>query len=142
MPRRYIDEYTKRVMVRMKASPRFRTQDIMAATGASRATVYRVSKLFRDTHDVVQRNTVRGRPRSLNTFHVNYLESLIERTPDLYLWELRNLFCNAFNCDVDARTIRNELRRHGFTRKKVTRPAIEANDEARTQYKLRITTRY
>jgi len=49
-----------------------------------------------------------------------YLEGLIECTPDLYLSELQAALSEAHRVDVSEETIRRSLFHQGFTRKKVS----------------------
>ncbi|KAH6890799.1 hypothetical protein BKA70DRAFT_1051571, partial [Coprinopsis sp. MPI-PUGE-AT-0042] len=74
-------------------------------TGISKRTVYRVLALVRDTSDVVRP----GLPRTLNSLHVAYLESLIERTPDIYVSEIQDEFEAAFGFDVSEWMITTTL---------------------------------
>lgn len=67
-----------------------------------------------------------------------YLESLLERTPDLYLRELQKDL--AINRKVYATysTISRTLKARGFSRKKLTIPAREQDDNVRAEYLARI----
>ncbi|KAJ7793161.1 hypothetical protein B0H14DRAFT_2174534, partial [Mycena olivaceomarginata] len=51
-----------------------------------------------------------------------------KETPDIYLFELQNALAEATGLDVDKNTIRDALFRRGYTRKVVSRSAIEADD--------------
>lgn len=67
-----------------------------------------------------------------------YLESLLERTPDLYLRELqRDLIVNR-HVDASLGTISRTLKRRGLTRKKLGITASERDEEARNEYRTRI----
>jgi hypothetical protein len=48
-----------------------------------------------------------------------YLESCIERTPDIYVSELQDELCQARGVVVSESTIIRTLQRKGFVRKKV-----------------------
>ena len=67
-----------------------------------------------------------------------YLESLLERTPDLYLRELqKDLAVNREVC-VGISTISRTLKRRGFTRKKLGITAREQDEQARVEYLARV----
>jgi len=83
-----------------------------------------------------------GRPRKLNSLDLAYLESCIERTPDLYLRELQQMLFEARGVLVSEVCIERSLKRRGFTRKIVTRPALERNEELRAAYLIRVGLNY
>ncbi|KAJ7661104.1 hypothetical protein B0H17DRAFT_953832 [Mycena rosella] len=62
---------------------------------------------------------VRGRPRILKTANVDFIVGLVERTPDIYLYEIQAELEEL--CDVEASlvSIWRALRRRGYTRKRV-----------------------
>ncbi|KZT40204.1 hypothetical protein SISSUDRAFT_972953, partial [Sistotremastrum suecicum HHB10207 ss-3] len=94
---------------------------IAAATEISERAITRVLKNFRDTGSVTgQRLCPIGRPRELSSWDVDYLESLIERKPDIFLSELQQSLRNACNVEVSAETIGRSLKRRGLTRKTVS----------------------
>ncbi|KAF8999397.1 hypothetical protein BDQ17DRAFT_1170589, partial [Cyathus striatus] len=53
------------------------------------STVYCLQHLYRETGTVQQKAVIVGRPRSLDALDVAFLESCIQRTPDIYLEELQ-----------------------------------------------------
>ena len=67
-----------------------------------------------------------------------YLESLLERTPDLYLRELqKDLAVNREVC-VGISTISRTLKQRGFTRKKLGITAREQDEQSQVEYLARI----
>lgn len=64
-PHPYITETEKLLMVRMSEEG-LNVADIVRATHRSLPTVYRVLALYRDTGDVVMRNLLAGRRRTLS----------------------------------------------------------------------------
>jgi len=50
---------------------------------------------------------------------LQYLESLVEKRPDIMVQEMQNALYIAYNVEVDGTTITRALRKRGFTRKKV-----------------------
>ncbi|RXW12687.1 hypothetical protein EST38_g13170 [Candolleomyces aberdarensis] len=138
--RRHITKEVKQLVVVM--SMYLRSRQIAEITGISRRTVNRVLGLYRTTGSVVRVPLQPGRPRVLNSLHVAYLESLIERTPDLYLSELQEQLEDAYGISVSEYTITTSLKRAGFSRKKMTRPALERNEELRAQYQAFVGENY
>lgn len=120
-------------------------------------TVRRVTKLEAETGSVVREPVVRGPRWMLNgidcavrqsyfiytdmctlSSHKKYLESLLERTPDLYLRELQRDLMTNRGVHVSLGTISRTLKRRGFTRKKLGVTAIEQDEEVRGEYLTRI----
>ncbi|KAJ7888720.1 hypothetical protein B0H13DRAFT_1557399, partial [Mycena leptocephala] len=66
----------------------------------------------------------------------------IERQPDIYLSELKKGLEEGRWIDVDETTISRSLLRRGWSRKKIKRPAQEANDDDRTEYQMVIGELY
>jgi hypothetical protein len=77
-----------------------------------------------------------------NKIYGQYLKSLIEQRPDIYTRELKAALFKAYEVEVDGSTITRELHWRGFTRKKVTRPARERNEELRLRYQANISENY
>ncbi|KAJ2932941.1 hypothetical protein H1R20_g4170, partial [Candolleomyces eurysporus] len=138
--RRHIPESVKEQLVVMSAW--MKPSAVAKVTGISKVTVNRVLKLSRETGSVVRVPLQNGRPRTLNSLHVAYLESLIERTPDLYLGELQEQLEDSFDIRVSEWIISETLRRRGFTRKQVSRAALERNEELREEYQILIAENY
>ncbi|EJD35068.1 hypothetical protein AURDEDRAFT_47619, partial [Auricularia subglabra TFB-10046 SS5] len=65
----------------------------------------------------------------------------VERTPDIMLHELRNELDQCMDVRVSIATIHRTLKRRGWTRKKVTRPAREATEAAQMGYEW-VISRY
>lgn len=77
----------------------------------------------------------------LKTF-LQYLESLIERTPDIYLRELKAELEENRGVSVDVSTIYRTLQRRGFTLKKNSFVAREQVEENRIKYKIEVAENY
>jgi hypothetical protein len=71
-----------------------------------------------------------------------YLESLIERTPDLYLHELKADLEENRGVSVDTSTVYRTLRRRGFTLKKNNFVASERVEEDRARYQIEVAENY
>ncbi|KAF8803807.1 hypothetical protein BYT27DRAFT_7108568 [Phlegmacium glaucopus] len=113
---RYIPEEQKQLVLTMCLRG-MKVNDIVEATGMGRTTILRIKRNWRSTGRVVRKSLEHGRPRVLSSLEVSYLESLVERTPDIYGKELQYALFAAYNVDVDISTITRALHRRGFTRK-------------------------
>ncbi|PVF91778.1 hypothetical protein CPB86DRAFT_688557, partial [Serendipita vermifera] len=101
-------------------------------------TVQHVAKQVREgTHLVENPCKKRGSYR-LSDDDVQFLLSLISRTPDLYLSELREKLFEAMKVEVSISTIYRTLRRAGLTRKTITKAARERDEAKRAEYQARI----
>ncbi|KZP07590.1 hypothetical protein FIBSPDRAFT_707505, partial [Athelia psychrophila] len=107
----YISPEIKQLMVSL--SDHYKTRDIADICQVSPRTVRRVLELWRRRGEVVRVPIVQGRPRGLDALDLAYLESCIERTPDVYLYELRTQLRtqleDARGTDVDESTIARSL---------------------------------
>ncbi|KAG8802881.1 hypothetical protein FRC16_008491 [Serendipita sp. 398] len=69
---------------------------------------------------------------------IQYLIMLIQRSPDLYLDELKERLFEGTGASPSIPTIYRALRRAGFTRKTITKAARERDDAKRAEYCARI----
>ncbi|KAI0338144.1 hypothetical protein BDW22DRAFT_1338441 [Trametopsis cervina] len=115
--RRHIPPEQKELIIKLSAKLDIKT--IAHSTEISERTIRRLLSLWRTTGKVTQDRYVDGRPRLLGMYDILYLESLISRTPDLYLSELRDALLRTRGVEVSEQSISNALRRRGYTRKKV-----------------------
>ncbi|KAJ3870640.1 hypothetical protein F5051DRAFT_314479, partial [Lentinula edodes] len=60
----------------------------------------------------------------------------IRQRNDLYLDELQDLVSSRLGISVDDLTIWRTLHRQGFTMKKLSRAALERNEDRRAQFRL------
>jgi len=109
-------------------------------TGISERAIQRMLQTYRSLGDVARIPMAGGRPRILNGIDLDYLESHIERRPDIYLHELRWELISNRRVEVDISTISRSLRRRGYTRKKLTRPAIERDEDDRLGFEYIVAT--
>jgi len=106
--------------------------------GYGSSTIYRILAKYRDTGDVITCNLPVGRKRKLGATDVQFLLDSVARTPDTELEELSTALREDCGIMVSAPTIYRELARHGLTRKKITKPALERDEELRTRFRLRM----
>ncbi|KAG1791158.1 uncharacterized protein HD556DRAFT_1205075, partial [Suillus plorans] len=66
----------------------------------------------------------------------------IKRTPDIFLSELRSALQEVRGIEVSLATIERMLHRHGLSHKRVTRTAIERNEDKRDQYQIFIAENF
>ncbi|KAF8957714.1 hypothetical protein BDZ97DRAFT_1669451 [Flammula alnicola] len=116
--RRHIPAAQKELLVTMSRNG-MKPEEISRVTGTGFSTVKRVLRLHRTTGSVVKKPDIMGRPRLLNALDVAYLESCIERTPDIYISELQEELLEARGVEASDATIIRTLKRRGFVRKKV-----------------------
>ncbi|PPR02227.1 hypothetical protein CVT24_011455 [Panaeolus cyanescens] len=136
----YISRETKENIVVLSAY--MKTRQVAEMLQVSDRTVRRVKALAQRTGRVNAPALAQGRPRKLSSADAAYLISLVERTPDLYLYELQALLQDALGVYVTENTISATLRRQGFTRKKVSMPALERNEDLRAEYQTNIGENY
>ncbi|KAF8872380.1 hypothetical protein BD779DRAFT_1397552, partial [Infundibulicybe gibba] len=67
-----------------------------------------------------------------------FLEACVERQPDILLKELQDQLREVCGAEGSISTIWRTLRRRGFTRKQITRPAIERDEDDRAAFKMLI----
>ena len=113
--------------------------DILNCCNFSRATFYRIIKLWQETGDVVS-HTGRQHPHSrfLDATDIQYLNQLIEENPDYFLDELLRLLKTNRFISVHYTTIHNQLLRSGVSHKKLQRIASERDEEKRANFIARI----
>ncbi|VDC02747.1 unnamed protein product [Peniophora sp. CBMAI 1063] len=137
MGRRHIPDAQKELLMEMldNGMPQ---DDLVKFSHVSDRTCRRVKKLYRQTGKVSRKALFPGRPRALGDLPLAYLEARIEQSPDLTLRELRQALVTAYAIDVTEQTISNSLKRRGWSRKKLSRPALEQDEEKRAAFRLEI----
>ncbi|KAJ7025432.1 hypothetical protein C8F04DRAFT_926867, partial [Mycena alexandri] len=84
-------------------------QELADITYISERTIQRVLRNWHRTGSTVKVPVQAGRPRVLTALDVNFLEGLVQRTPDIYTWELRRALFLQTGLEVSKGTIRNAL---------------------------------
>ncbi|KAG1777588.1 hypothetical protein EV702DRAFT_938521, partial [Suillus placidus] len=64
------------------------------------------------------------------------LEACIEQQPDILLTEMQDQLQEICGIEVSIATISRTICRRGFTCKKVTRPAVERDEDDRAAFKM------
>ncbi|KAF9034957.1 hypothetical protein BDP27DRAFT_1176385, partial [Rhodocollybia butyracea] len=79
-----------------------------------------------------------GRPRKLNSIDEQYISSLIDHRPTIYLDEIQDALLSARWIHVSIPTLFRALQRLGLTRKVVDARAFERDEAMRHHYLLEI----
>jgi hypothetical protein len=64
-----------------------------------------------------------------------YIESLLERTPDIYLYEIQEELILNRGVEASIPCISTSIHRCGYTRKKLSVPAAERDEVLRTEFR-------
>ena len=105
----------------------------------SERTVRRYVELYYSTGDVECKKQTTGPTCLLNDFEqITVLQSLIAK-PNIYLYEVQEQLFNATGTWVSLSTICRTVHKLGFTRKKLTKIAIQQSDELRGQFMMEIS---
>ncbi|KZP22976.1 hypothetical protein FIBSPDRAFT_667424, partial [Athelia psychrophila] len=115
--RRHIERSVKESIIVL--STHLKQSHISRMLNVSTRTIRRLVLLSRRTGSIVAEPLRRGRLRVLNALDVAYLESIVDRTPDIYLEELQVELEEGRGIHVSTETVRMTLKRAGYTRKKV-----------------------
>lgn len=95
-----------------------RVDDVMAAFRVGYNTVTRLVKLRDETGSLEPKGHGGGAPKALNDEQRNLLRRCQEKWPDKTIPELTVLFSRAAKKSVSESTVKRELRKMGYTRKK------------------------
>ncbi|KAE9385187.1 hypothetical protein BT96DRAFT_758873, partial [Gymnopus androsaceus JB14] len=83
--------------------------EITWRTNVSERTIRRLLANWRKTGNVTILSDKHGRPRTLSLLDMDYVEGLLERTPDMYLSEIQKALGDARDVYVSLATISNSL---------------------------------
>ncbi|RXW14857.1 hypothetical protein EST38_g10994 [Candolleomyces aberdarensis] len=111
-------------------------EQISNLAGCSIRTVYYTLAYFRDYHSVRNpfANPGSGRKRVLTSTEIDYIASVIDARPKIFLDELQEDL--AYYCDVDVSiaTLSRTLQRIAISKKKVSSAAAERNELLRATW--------
>ena len=109
--------------------------DIQTLAGCSLATVYNVLKFYQDYGTVDNPFAgPHGAVRTLDMGDVNYLASIIDAHPKIYLDELQQELLLHRNIEVSISTISRALQQLAISQKKVSHEALEWNELLRATW--------
>ncbi|KAH9918677.1 Homeodomain-like protein [Fomitopsis serialis] len=106
------------VLIYMHYISQLSTKDISTLTGIRLRTLQRLFRLHLMTGDVATHRKRTGRKRKLDQNAEEFIQGLIEHSPDSYLMELRDRLQEIHGVQVDMSTIWRTLKKLGFTYKK------------------------
>ena len=111
------------------------TPEIAKLAGCCERTVRNILRYERE-YGVVSNPFAqkRARPRALNTGDTNYISSILQARPVLYLDEVQTTLFENRGVDVCLATISRTLQRLALANKQVTREAVERNELLRATW--------
>ncbi|KAJ7157860.1 hypothetical protein C8R43DRAFT_368562 [Mycena crocata] len=136
---------TKKLVVHLYYNRGRKQADIASDLLISLSSVEKIlGRYRRDTEGLHVPPTLRvpGRRRILQTVDVDLLIGLIERTPDMYLYEMQQELLQLCNINVSLHVIWRALRRRGYTRKRVSRVAAQRDEQARANFQIYMALTY
>jgi len=108
-------------------------REICALAQCSIGTVAKVMKNYHEFGELKNPFTKRtGRPRMVNEGDVQYIFSILDANPVLYLDEIQQRLNAARQKDLTIATISRLLSQYSLTRKHIQKAASERNEELRT----------
>lgn len=117
----------------------YSVKKICEALGIRKSLVYRTLQLYDSLADVTNTNSRRaGRCRRLDFEDINYIKSRCHLHSSIFLDELQSDLLSCRNVKISLSTLFRTLRRLGITRKKVSRHALERNEEKRAAFMNRL----
>lgn len=109
--------------------------EIALLAGCSETTVYDILSLHRDFGQVVNpHHHPHGRPRTLNQGDMNYIYSILEANPTLYLDEIQHRLSETRDVDVSIATVCRALRQLAMAHKHIAKEAQERDELVRATW--------
>ncbi|KAF9515527.1 hypothetical protein BS47DRAFT_1293697 [Hydnum rufescens UP504] len=115
---RHVPDPQKELVLTMLESG-MKPSQVRAATQLGLNTIYCLRNNWKLYGRVSRPALAPGRPRKLNSMELDYLESLIELQPDIYVDEMKDTLRRVLGVFVSGDTIVRALKQWGFTRKRV-----------------------
>lgn len=112
-------------------------EECSRVSNRSVSSVYRVIRCFRERGTVDNPRFASGRPRLLSTEDKNFLLSLLQARPSLYLDELQSALLAERGVDASLATVSRVLVAAAFSRKSIAREALERNEALRAAWQAR-----
>ncbi|KAJ7466516.1 hypothetical protein FB451DRAFT_413860 [Mycena latifolia] len=116
-----ISNETKQHVIHQCYNLHRKQKDIAVDLRIGLSSVERILTRYRRDSEGLSVPTLRvpGRPRLLHAADVDFLVGLVQRTPDMYLYEMQAELRERCDVDVCLWTIWTALRGRGYTRKRV-----------------------
>lgn len=110
--------------------------ELATLAGCSIRNVQYILSYFRDFNTLrnpFARGTA-GRPRVLNTIDINFIQSILQAQPKIYLDEIQERLLRYRKVDVSLATLSRTLRRLAISRKTISTEAAERNELLRATW--------
>ncbi|KAF9071913.1 hypothetical protein BDP27DRAFT_1198563, partial [Rhodocollybia butyracea] len=129
MPGPHLSREMKQCIVRWYYELDYGANEISKLADCSISTVYETLQTWRQYGDVENLYRQRpGRRRCLDQHAVNYISSLIQANPTLYLDEIQHELEAALDTEVSLSTIYRTLVRIAISSKKISKEAVERDE--------------
>lgn len=113
---------------------RWNADECSRVADRSVSSIYRVIRCFREHGTVDNPRFASGHPRLLSTEDKNFLISLLQARPSLYLDELQSALLAQREVDASLATISRSLVAAAYSRKSIAREALERNEALRAAW--------
>lgn len=131
----HLDQQLRERIVHWRYAEHKTAREISEMANCSERTVYTVLQLHRDFNQVHNPNSQKlRRPRILDAGDLNYIHSILEANPGLYIDEIQQRLSEARDVEVSIATICRALQRLAVTNKKVAKEALERDEVVRAAW--------
>jgi transposase len=131
----HLDQQLRERIVSWRFDHQKTAAQIAALADCSKTTVYEVLRLHRTFGQVTNPyRRQRGRPQILDQGDMNYIYSILEANPGLYVDEIQQQLFQVRNVDVSIATISRALWRLAVSHKKVAKEALERDEILRATW--------
>jgi transposase len=125
----HLSQEMRNAIVRWKFVLGKSDEEMAALAGCSEHTVREVIRLHNEfgvVSNPIAR--LRGRTRALSTEDINYIASILDANPTLYLDEIQDQLSEYRGIDVSIATLCRTLHRIALSKKKISMKAMERNE--------------
>lgn len=130
-----LSEQLRERIIAWRFTDRKEVSEIAQLAGCSERSIYNVLRMYREYgHTSNHHARTRARPRALDIGDVNYIVSLLDANPALYLDELQALLEENRGVEVSLSTLSRTIRRAALTHKRVAHAALERNELLRATW--------
>jgi transposase len=130
-----ISQQLRERIVFWRYSEHKKAPEIASLAGCVESTVYEILRLYRDFGQVTNPYIrSRGRPRTLDQGDMNYIHSILEANPTLYVDEIQQRLFVTRDVEVSITTVCRALRRLSVVHKRVAKEAQERDELIRATW--------
>lgn len=139
MPRRHVPPALKERIPDLHLRHGYSVKEICTILAVQKSLVYKTLEYHR-LHGVTFNPLAgpRGRPRSLSSEDTKFIRSLIAQRPTIYLDELQSRLAETRHVEISISSLSRALRRLHYTRKAVSKRALERDIILRAAYMNRV----